>query len=224
MRLRPVSARAGSPMVLLPAAVLTLPAYQCLVRVESAEQAQSRQAARAALLAWWLRHGRSQLERSARLRRFFAQLWPESAIEREVCRRTWMQRQVPVARMSAVRLVSARVMLLRVTGIPVGASHAMHGDPRRENPLGATWGMPARVTAVPGEPTWVVPAWMTAVPREATWGVPAWMTAKVVEAAPAILIRTSAAPTLVPPGVSPSRVVERPAQAKAPPSACRAGP
>jgi hypothetical protein len=120
-----------------------------------------------------------------------------------------MQRQVPVARMSAVRLVSSRVMLLRVTGLPVGASHAMHGDPRRENPLGPTWGMPARMTAVPGE---------------ATWGALAWMTAKVVEAARAILTRTSAAPTLVPPGVSPCRVVERPAQAQTPSSACRAGP
>jgi hypothetical protein len=126
-----------------------------------------------------------------------------------VYRRTWMQRQVPVARMSAERLLSARVMLLRVTGVPVGASHAMHGDPRRENPLEPTWGMPARVTAVPAEPT---------------WGVPAWMTAKVVEAARAILTRTSPAPTLVPPGVWPSRVVERPAQAQTPPSACRAGP
>jgi hypothetical protein len=135
-----------------------------------------------------------------------------------------MQRQVPVARMSAVRLVSARVMLLRVTGLPVGASHAMHGDPRRENPLGPAWGLPARMTAVPGEATSGVPAWMTAVPGETTWGVLAWMTAKVVEAARAILTRTSAAPTPVPPGMSPSRVVERPAQAKAPSSACRAGP
>jgi hypothetical protein len=88
-----------------------------------------------------------------------------------------MQRQVPVARMSAVRLVSARVMLLRVTAVPV----------------------------------------------KVTWGLSARMTARVVKATRAILTRTSAAPTLVPPGVSPSRV-EIPAQANAPPSACRAGP
>jgi hypothetical protein len=165
-------------MVLLPAAaVLTLPAYQCLVRVECLEQSQSRQAARAAHLAWWFRHGRSQLGRSAGPLRFVAQLGLGSAIEREVCGRNWMQGQVPMARMSAVRLVSARVMLLRVTAVPV----------------------------------------------EATWGVPARMTARVVKAVRAILTRTSAAPTLVPPGVSPSRV-GRPAQVKALPSVCRAGP
>ena len=165
-------------MVLLqPAAVLALPAYQCLVRVESAEQAQSRQAARGAQLAWWFRHGRSQLGRSAGRPRFVAQLGLGSAVEREVCQRNGMQRQVPVARMSAVRLVSARVMLLRVTAVPV----------------------------------------------KVTWGLSARMTARVVKATRAILTRTSAAPTLVPPGVSPSRV-EIPAQANAPPSACRAGP
>jgi hypothetical protein len=181
-------------MVLLPAAVLTLPVYQCLVRVESAEQAQSRQAARAVQLAWWFLRGRSQLGRSSGPR-FVAQLGLGSAVEREVCWRNGMQRRVPVARMSAVRPVSARVMLLRVTAaVPVGASHKMHGNPRRENPL------------------------------EATWGIPAPMTARVVKATRVILIRTSAAPTLVLPGVSPSRVVERPAQAEAPPSACRAGP
>jgi hypothetical protein len=132
-----------------------------------------------------------------------------------------MQRQVPVARMSAVRLVSARVMLLRVTGVP---AEPTRGVPARVTavPGEATRGVPS-MTAVPGEATWGVPS-MTAVPGEATWGVLAWMTAKVVEAARAILTRTSPAPTLVPPGVSPSRVVERPAQAQTPPSACRAGP
>jgi hypothetical protein len=164
-------------MVLIPAAVLTPPAYQCLVWVESLGQAQSRQAARAAHLAWWFRHGRSQSGRSAGPPRFVAQLGLGSAIEREVCRRNWMQGQVPMARMSAVRLVSARVLLLRVTAVPV----------------------------------------------EAPWGVLARMTARVVKGVRAILTRTSAAPTLVLPGVSPFRV-GRPAQVKALPSACRAGP
>jgi hypothetical protein len=181
-------------MVLLPAAVLTLPAYQCLVQVESAEQGRGRQLARAAQLAWWFRHGRSQLARCAGPPRVGAQLGLGSAIEREVCRRKGMQRQPPVARMSAVRLVSARVMLL----------------------------------------------WVTAVPVEATWAMPVRMTARVVKTARTILTRTSAAQAiltratltrtiaapaaaLVLPGVSPSRV-ERPAQAKAPVSACRAVP
>jgi hypothetical protein len=121
-------------MVLLPtaAALLTLPAYQCLIRVESADQAQSRQAARAAQLAWWLRHGRSQLGRCAGSPRFVAQLGRGPAIEREVGRRNWMQRQVPVGRMSAVRLVSARVTLLRVAAVPVEE---------------ATWAIPARMSA-----------------------------------------------------------------------------
>jgi hypothetical protein len=125
-------------MVLLPAVVLKLPAYQCLVGVESAEQAQSRQAARVAQLA----------------------------------------------RMSAVRLVSARVMLLRVSAVPV-----------------ETWGLPARLSALP---------------VGATWGLPARMTAGAAKAARAILTRTGPAPTLVPLGVSPPRV-ERPSQPKAPP-------
>jgi len=165
-------------MVLLPAAVLRLPAYQCLVRVDSAEQAQSRQAARA--LAWWFRHGRSQLGRCGGPPCFVAQLelGVGSAIEREVWRRTGMQRQVPVARKSAVRLVA---MLLRVTAVPVAA-------------------------------TWVILARMTASPVKA----------RLVKPPPVTLTRTRAAPTRVPPGVPRSRV-ERP-QAKAPPSACRAGP
>lgn len=67
-------ATAGSPMVLLLAAVLRPPAYQCWVRVESVEQAQIPQAARAAKLAWWFRHGRSQLGRCAGSPCFVAQL------------------------------------------------------------------------------------------------------------------------------------------------------
>jgi hypothetical protein len=174
---RPVSARAVSAMVLPPrAAVLTQPAYQGLVQVQSAEQAQSRQVERAAQLGWF-RHGRLKLGRSAGLPPFVAQLGLGSAIEREVCPRNWMQRQAPVARMRAMRLVSARVMLLRVTAVPV----------------------------------------------DATWAMPPRMTAGVVKAARAILTRTRAAATLVTPRVSPARV-ERPAQAKALPSACRAGP
>lgn len=98
-----------------------------------------------------------------------------------------MQRQVPVERKSAVRLVSARVMLLRVTAVPVAA----------------TWAMLARMTVR------VVKA--------------ARMTARAVKAPRVILTLTRAAPSRVPPGVPRSRV-ERPAQAKSPPSACRAGP
>jgi hypothetical protein len=114
-----------------------------------------------------------------------------------------MQRQVPVARMSAVPLVSARVMSLRVSAVPEGA----------------TWVMPARKTArVVKAPR------MTAIVMNGLR-----MTAILVKAAQAmltlaILTRMSAAPTLVPPEVSRSRVVARPAQARAPLSACRAGP
>ena len=81
-------------MVLLLAGVRRLPAYQCLVRVESAKPAQSPQAARAVKLAWWSRHGRSQSERCAGSPCFVAQLELGfgSAIEREVWRRTGMQR------------------------------------------------------------------------------------------------------------------------------------
>ena len=87
-----VSARSGSPMVLFPAAaVLTQPAYPCLVRVESVDPAQSRQAERAAQLVWWIRHGRSELVRSAAQPGFVAQRGLGSAIEREVCRRNGMQ-------------------------------------------------------------------------------------------------------------------------------------
>ena len=77
-----VSARAGLPVVLLRAAALMLPAYQCLVWVESAEQARCRQVARAAHLAWWFRLGRSPFGRSAGAQRFVAQLELGSAIER----------------------------------------------------------------------------------------------------------------------------------------------
>jgi hypothetical protein len=86
-------------MVLVRVAVLTLPAYQCLVRVDSAEPALCRQLARVAQLARRFRLGRSQLRRSAGPRRFAAQLELGSAIEREVRRRNGMQRQVPVPRM-----------------------------------------------------------------------------------------------------------------------------
>ena len=88
---RPAAARAGSPLVLLPAAVvLTLPAYQCLELAGPSEQAQSRQAERAAQLARWSWHCRSQLGRSAGPLRFVAQLVLGSAIERQVCRPDWM--------------------------------------------------------------------------------------------------------------------------------------
>lgn len=203
----PVSAPAGLPMVLLRVAVLTLPACQCLVRVRSAEQAQCRQAARVAQLAWWFRLVRSQLERSAGPTRFVAQFELGSAIEREVCRRNGRQRLVPVAR-SGVPPVSVRVMWLRVSAAPEGG----------------TWGVPARKTAR------VVKALrMTAIVMNGLR-----MAGTLVKAAQAMLtlgmptlatpIRKSAAPTLVPPEVSPSRVVARPAQSKAPLSACRAGP
>jgi hypothetical protein len=120
MRRRPVSTRSGSLMVLLPAvAVPMLLAYRCLVPVDSAGRAQSRQSARAARLAQWFLHGRGPLGRRVLPPRFFAQLGLGSTIEREVCRQ---QRHVPVARMSSVRLVSARVMLLRVTAVPVEAT------------------------------------------------------------------------------------------------------
>jgi hypothetical protein len=137
MRRRPASAlmaaRAGSLMVFRPAAAaeLTPPAYQCLARVRSAEHAQSRQAARATQLVWWFPHGRLQLGRSAGRPRFAAQLGLWSEIESATCRRSRMQPRLPVARMSALRLVSARVMLLRVTAMPVEA----------------TWGISARMTA-----------------------------------------------------------------------------
>ena len=91
MRRRPASARAGLLLVSLPAAaVLTLPAYRCLVQVESAEQVQGRQAPRAARLAWRFRRGCSQLGRSAGLLRFVAPLGLGSEVE-EACRLSWMQ-------------------------------------------------------------------------------------------------------------------------------------
>jgi hypothetical protein len=87
-RRRPASARAGLLLVLLlTAAVLTLPVYQCLVQVESSEQAQGRQVAR----AWRFRRGCSQLGRSAGPPRFVAPLGLGSEVEGEVCRRNWMQ-------------------------------------------------------------------------------------------------------------------------------------
>jgi hypothetical protein len=47
MRWRPVSVRAGLPMVLLLAvAVLTLTAYQCSEQLESSEQTQGREVGR----------------------------------------------------------------------------------------------------------------------------------------------------------------------------------
>jgi hypothetical protein len=64
---------------------------------------------------------------------------------------------------------------------------------------------------------------MTAVPVGATWALPARMTPRLVKAVRVVLSRTRAAPMLVPLGVAPSRV-ERLAQVKSPPSACRARP
>jgi hypothetical protein len=84
---------------------------------------------------------------------------------------------------------------------------------------------------------------VSAVPEGATWGLPAWktarvvkslrMTAIVVQAAQAtltlairtlaMLTRMSPALTLVPPEVSPTRVVARSARVKVPLSACPAG-
>ena len=93
MRRWPGPAPAELMLVLLPAAaVLTLPAYQCLVQVEPSEQAQARrEAQRAARLEWRFRHGRSQLGRSAGPPRFVAPLGPGSGIDLEACRRGWMQ-------------------------------------------------------------------------------------------------------------------------------------
>lgn len=67
----------------------------------------------------------------------------------------------------------------------------------------------AQVTAVP-------------VPLEVAPGVPPRMTAQRVKAARTMLTQTSAAPTLLPPGVLPCRV-ERPGRAKAPASMCCEG-
>jgi hypothetical protein len=109
---------------------------------------------------------------------------------------------VPVAP-SAAPLVFVRLMWLRVSVAPEGAP----------------WGVPARKTAR------VVQALrMAAILVKALR-----LAAILVEAAQAMLTlamltRMSAAPTLVPPVVSPSRVVARPAQSTAPLSACRAGP
>ena len=152
-------------MVLLPAAVPTIPAYRCLVPVESAEQAQSRQTAqkgRAARLARWFRHGRALLGRRALPPRFFAQLGLGSAVEREVCRQ---QRQVPVAWVSPARLVSARVVLLRVTAVPVEATLGMQA--RRT----ATVTKTARVTARVVKAAWAILARSRAAPKLVSPGV-----------------------------------------------------
>jgi hypothetical protein len=128
-------------MVLLPTAALTLLVYRRLRQVKSLEQAQSRQVVRAAQLAWWFRHGCSQLGRFVGPR-FVAQLDFESAVEWEVHRRSGLQRRVPEARMSAAQLVTGWAMSLRVTALRVEV----------------TWGVPLRVTAVSVEATWGKPA------------------------------------------------------------------
>jgi hypothetical protein len=170
--------------------------------MESSEQAQGRQSARTAQLARWFRHGRSPLGRCAGPPRFVAQLGLGPAIEREVCRRNWMQRQVQVARMRVARAVSVRMTLM-----PVARMRAA----RR---------VFARVTAVR---LTSAPVMLSRAPAEAARLIPARLTARVLKVARAKLARAGAAPMLVPPRVLPSQV-ERPAQAKAPTLAGSSGP
>jgi hypothetical protein len=119
-------------------------------------------------------------------------------------------RLVPVVRMRAKRLVPVvRMRVVRL--VPVVRMRAKRLVP-------VAW-----MGAVRPASAQAMLLRMTAVPVGATWALPARMTPRLVKAVRVVLSRTHAAPTLVPLGVPPSRV-EKLAQGKAPPSACRARP